>query len=201
MSVEKQRNCEIGTPPLVEYNVVMETQLSMREHRLKRTIVLSVIVLSGTLVTADNESLIAKTCNQTDYPQDCTSNLDSDPRSAHAKDIKELARISLEILASKVNNTASAFQKALVGERESYEEWSYVMVCTYGYNSSRVNMTNSVRLVEGDKYQDAYKEVEAVKSETTHCMSFPLSEPNLVDINTKLFRFLVDAMAVVRLLF
>ena len=96
------------------------------------SVVLSLLLSSHHFAEADNE--IAKTCALTEYPEVCTTTLESDSRSSSAN-ITGLSRIGLELTGTKASETAAVAYK-LINNASSYAEWDIRATCFHIYNSS-----------------------------------------------------------------
>lgn len=166
-------------------------------------IVLSLLLSSQHFATASNEneignSLITKTCNGTEYPDVCTSILESDPRSSNA-DLTGLSRIALELTATKVNVTAAVAYK-LMRNAGGYVEFGNAQACYVGYNSS-VHEINEEGLKYFDerKYEEANEVVASVNKQINYCATLRIGA--LDESNTLLGKFTTDLKTILHLLF
>ncbi|WRX28514.1 Pectinesterase inhibitor domain - like 10 [Theobroma cacao] len=143
------------------------------------------------------KALIAKTCNQTEYPEECTSALESDARSLSAN-LTGLGRIAVEQSASKLNQTLS-YVDSLVNNATDYATWASLVVCQYSYNASANQIQQGLQAFDQLKYDKTYQSVAAVNQAVIECNNQGLGI--LTQVDTALFRLTKDAMMIVDLLY
>jgi pectinesterase inhibitor-like protein len=163
---------------------------------------LSLLVISVAVISAaadeKGKPLITKTCSGTEFPDVCTSTLESDSRSLSA-DLKGLSRIALELTAAKANDAAEVAYP-LLQHASGYETWAQLSACFNGYNlsASRIKGDGLQSFDEG-KYDKAYQTVDLLNKEVVHCSTFHIQE--LAENNTLLSRFTTDVKTILHLLF
>jgi pectinesterase inhibitor-like protein len=94
----------------------MAIQVSVSLCLIVIPIALSFLLSSYHFAIASNEignSLIAKSCNQTEFPDVCISTLESDPRSSNAN-LTDLSKIGFELTVTKSNETLAEAFKLLI---------------------------------------------------------------------------------------
>ncbi|XVF60335.1 hypothetical protein PTKIN_Ptkin08bG0036800 [Pterospermum kingtungense] len=96
------------------------------------------------------KALIAQTYNEMEYPEDCISTLESDPRS-FISNVTGLARIDLEITASKANNSYAVVLHWL-DRQHDYSNWDLAAKCHLHYNITVYSMKNSLKAFDELKY-------------------------------------------------
>jgi pectinesterase inhibitor-like protein len=110
----------------------------------------------STAADEKGELLIMKSCGSTEFPDMCTSALESDPRSSTA-DIKGLSRIALELSATKAKEAAGVANK-LMQNSSDYADRSKRTTCFDGYNSTADRIKGEgLKYFEEGKYETAYQ--------------------------------------------
>jgi pectinesterase inhibitor-like protein len=160
-------------------------------------LVLSIAVTS-TAADEKGEPLITKTCSGTEFPDVCTSALESDPRSSTA-DVKGLSRIALELSATKAKEAAGVAYK-LMQNSSDYADWSKRTTCFDGYNSTadRIKGEGLIYFEEG-KYEKAYQIVNLLTEDIKYCTSFGV--PQLIETNTMLSKVISVVKTILHLIF
>jgi pectinesterase inhibitor-like protein len=160
-------------------------------------LVISIAVIS-TAADEKGEPLITKTCGGTEFPDVCTSALESDSRSSSA-DVKGLSRIALELSATKAKEAAGVAYK-LMQNSSDYADWSKRTTCFDGYNftADRIN-GEGLQYFEEAKYEKAYQTVNLLTEDIKYCSSFGV--PQLAETNTMLSRFTSVVKTILHLLF
>lgn len=147
----------------------------------------------------NGESLIKKTCKQTEFPDVCRSTLESDPRSSNAVDVRGLSRIGLELVFSKGQETLKVAYDLVINSTE-YETWSRRAGCMGSYNLSIHNVKEKgLPNFDARRYKDAYQILENAWGEIHHCST--LNVPELAERNTMMTKFLTALKAILHLLF
>ncbi|KAL5783815.1 hypothetical protein ACOSP7_008844 [Xanthoceras sorbifolium] len=79
-------------------------------------IVVHILFINQNTATAignnDEVSLIRKSCIGTDFPDTCISVLEADPHSTTAANLKNLTRVSMDIVYEEAQGLVSLFTKA-----------------------------------------------------------------------------------------
>ena len=155
-------------------------------------IILSTLLSSHHYAKASNEigkPLIAKTCTQTEFPDVCTSVLESDPRSSSAN-LAGLSGIGLEVTATKANETAPVAYK-LMNSAKDYAKWSTRSTCIQAFNINdyRVN-GEGLKYFDAKKFDKAYEIVDIVNGELQYCSTLVIAE--LTESSTLLAKFTTD---------
>jgi pectinesterase inhibitor-like protein len=160
-------------------------------------LVLSIAVIS-TAADEKGESLITKTCGGTEFPDVCTSALESDPRSSTA-DVKGLSRIALELSATKAKEAAGVAYK-LMQNSSDYADWSKRTTCFDSYNSTADRIKGEgLKYFEEGKYEKAYQIVNLLTEDIKYCTSFGV--PQLVETNTMLSKVISVVKTILHLIF
>ncbi|XP_023878471.1 uncharacterized protein LOC111990931 [Quercus suber] len=162
--------------------------------------VLSLLLSSHYFAKADNEigkPLIIKTCTQTEFPDVCTSVLESDPRSSSAN-LTGLSRIGLELTATKVNETTAEAYKLLINATEYYQ-WSMRSACFYEYNSSVRQIYKGLEYFDQQKYHKANEVVFHVNGDIHTCSTRDV--PELTGTNTLISKFTTDLQKILHQLY
>uniref|UniRef100_A0A2N9GBY4 Pectinesterase inhibitor domain-containing protein n=1 Tax=Fagus sylvatica TaxID=28930 RepID=A0A2N9GBY4_FAGSY len=126
---------------------------------------------------ASNEignSLIAKSCNQTEFPDVCISTLESDPRSSNAN-LTDLSKIGFELTVTKSNETLAEAFKLLINASD-YEEWARRSACYYEYNSSDSQIKVGLQYFDEMKYDEANRIVGLYNEGSTVWLSLGLND-------------------------
>ncbi|XWS70778.1 hypothetical protein CRYUN_Cryun03dG0078300 [Craigia yunnanensis] len=158
------------------------------------------LVLDQSLTITGQETgkdLIAGTCNKTEYPEDCISALESDPRS-FISNMTELTRIALEITATKTNNSLTV-ARYWVNHSPDYPSWGLATVCANYYNDSVNSMKDSLEAFDELKYEESYQSLESVNNLVTACKNVGVDVLN--DVNTMMLRITQDVMVILHMLF
>ena len=160
------------------------------------SVVFSLLLSSHHFAEADNE--IAKTCALTEYPDVCTTILESDSRSLSAN-ITGLSRIGLEMTGTKASATAAVAYK-LINNASSYAEWDIRATCFHIYNSSveKINQ-EGLKYFDERKYENASEVVISVNGEIHYCGTIGVVELN--ESNTLLDKFTTDLKTILHQLF
>ncbi|XP_041019597.1 uncharacterized protein LOC121261339 [Juglans microcarpa x Juglans regia] len=147
----------------------------------------------------NGESLINKTCKQTEFPDVCRSTLESDPRSSNAVDVRGLSRIGLELVFSKGQETVKVAYD-LVIKSTDYDTWSRRAGCMSSYNMSIHNVKEKgLSNFDARRYKNAYQILEDAWGEIHYCGT--LNVPELAERNTMMTQFLAALKAILHLLF
>ncbi|KAJ0078539.1 hypothetical protein Patl1_24024 [Pistacia atlantica] len=145
-----------------------------------------------------NENIIAETCKLTQFPQECISNLESDPRSSSA-DFTGLSKIAYQLSATKVNETM-LLASQLVFNSTDYEAWSFLQVCLSYYKSiSKQIFNEGIVAFDKKKYDKAYQVLEKANQAIVGCNN--TNQSPLYESNTMNYRFITDTMAIINKLF
>ncbi|KAJ0013813.1 hypothetical protein Pint_21199 [Pistacia integerrima] len=169
---------------------------------LLTTLLPFLLLLSKPCKILATENIIAKTCHLTQFPQDCVSNLESDPRSSGA-DLTGLSRIALELSTTKVNNNATELFNFLQNATD-YPTWSFFQTCFLYYNTSVYQITpESIVAFDEKKYDKTYQILDATNKAIVDCKNLGHTVGNLRvnDINTMNYRFINDTMTILHQLF
>ncbi|XP_007021154.2 PREDICTED: uncharacterized protein LOC18593731 [Theobroma cacao] len=161
---------------------------------------ISFLVFHQSFLVAGEETgkaLIAKTCNQTEYPEECISALGSDGGSLSAN-LTGLGRIAVEQSASKLNHTLS-YVDSLVKNETDYLTWGFLAFCRDLYNTGVNQIQEGLQAFDQLKYDKTYQSVDAVNKAVIDCNKQGLGL--LTQVNTALFRLTKDAMMIVDLLY
>ena len=159
------------------------------------SVVLSLLLSNHHFAKANNEigkPLITKTCTQTEFPDVCTSILESDLRSFSAN-LTGLPRIGLELTAAKVNETTAEAYKLLINATEYYQ-WSMRSACFYEYNSSVHQIYKGLEYFDQRKYHKANEVVFLVNGDIHTCSTRDV--PELTGTNTLLSKFTADLQTI-----
>ncbi|XP_023878511.1 cell wall / vacuolar inhibitor of fructosidase 2-like [Quercus suber] len=163
-------------------------------------IVLSLLLSSHHFAKADNEigePLITATCRKTEFPDVCSSTLESDPRTSSAN-LKGLSRIALELAIIKANETKRA-AFSLINNATSYENQGKRLACYDGF-ASRVNQfVVSLQNFDQLKYSESNRIVEVFIGGLNYCIDLGVAE--LSTRITFLRKFTTDVKAILHLLF
>jgi len=160
-------------------------------------VIFSVAVIS-TAADEKGKPLITKTCGGTEFPDVCTSTLESDSRSLEA-DLKGLSRIALELIAAK-SKEAAGVAYPFVQNSTSYESWSQRVTCFDGYNFSADRIKgDGLQYFDEGKYKKAYQIVDLLYNETIYCNGFGI--PQLAETNTFMSKFTSVVKTILHLLF
>ncbi|KAJ0013479.1 hypothetical protein Pint_21227 [Pistacia integerrima] len=119
-----------------------------------------------------NENIIAETCKLTQFPQECISNLESDPRSSSA-DLTGLSKIAYQLSATKVNETMLLASQLIFNE--------------------------GIVAFDEKKYDKAYQVLEKANQAIVGCNN--TNQSPLYESNTMNYRFITDTMAIINKLF
>ncbi|XP_062161940.1 pectinesterase inhibitor-like [Alnus glutinosa] len=161
-------------------------------------LVISIIAVTSTAADEKGKPLITKTCAGTEFPDVCTSTLESDPRSLSA-DLKGLSRIALELSATKGNDSAGLAYN-LMQNASGYEPWSERSACFHGYNTSVYQIKDQgLQSFDEGKYDKAYEAVDLLNKEALRCNTFQI--PELDESNTMLSEFTTVVKTILQLLF
>ena len=120
-------------------------------------------------------SLVAPTCNHTEFPDVCISTLESDPRSSTA-DLTNLSRIALEIAVTKANETkADAFK--LFNNATSDESRETRLACyEYGFNSSVYQFEESLQYFDEQNCTESSRIVYIFNGGLDYCIDVGVVE-------------------------
>ena len=156
------------------------------------SIILSTLLSSHHYAKASNEIgklLIAKTCTQTEFPDVCTSVLESDPRSSSAN-LAGPSGIGLEVTATKANETAPEAYK-LMNSAKDYAEWSIRSTCFQAFNITvyRVN-GEALKYFDAKKFDKANEIMDIANEELQYCSTLGIAE--LTESSTLLAKFTTD---------
>ncbi|KAB1218559.1 Pectinesterase inhibitor [Morella rubra] len=177
----------------------MAIKLSVSLSLLMISAVLSLLHPSESRGIASGEKgkpLITKTCSRTEFPDICTSTLESDPRSLNA-DLTGLSRIALELVEAKANEAAVVAYK-LLNSAPDYPTWSDRSACFYSYNSTVYRIKQEgLQDFDARKY-DKVGVLNQVNGEILHCNT--LNVPELKDSNTIISRFITDVKKILSFL-
>ncbi|XP_018837516.1 uncharacterized protein LOC109003708 [Juglans regia] len=147
----------------------------------------------------NGESLIKKTCKQTEFPDVCRSTLESDPRSSNAVDVRGLSRIGMELVFIKGRETLKVAYK-LVLNSTGYDIWSRRAGCMSSYNMSIHNVKEKgLPYFNARRYKYAYQILENARGEISYCGT--LNVPELAERTTMMTQFLTALKAILHLLF
>ncbi len=164
-------------------------------------IALSFLLSSRHFAIASNEignSLIAKSCNQTEFPDVCISTLESDPRSSKAN-LTDLSKIGFELTVTKSNETlAEAFK--LLNNASDYEEWARRSACYDTYNSSDYQIKVGLEYFDEMKYDEANRIVGLYNEGLNYCL-LNLTVVELTERITFLKKFTTDLKVILHLLY
>ncbi|XP_062162440.1 pectinesterase inhibitor-like [Alnus glutinosa] len=161
-------------------------------------LVISIIAVTSTAADEKGKPLITKTCAGTEFPDVCTSTLESDPRSLSA-DLKGLSRIALELSATKGNDSAGVAYN-LMQNASGYDTWSERSACFHGYNMSVYQIKDhGLQSFDDGKYDKAYQAVDLLNKEALYCSTFQI--PELDESNTMLSKFTTVVKTILQLLF
>ncbi|KAK3029623.1 hypothetical protein RJ639_037940 [Escallonia herrerae] len=89
---------------------------------------------SSTSAPVKDGDLIAKSCEQTEYPDTCVSDLRADPRSSNA-DVAGLAQIMLDLSVAKAKDILSRIRQLSTGTTDPVLK-QYLDGCITQYNSA-----------------------------------------------------------------
>lgn len=147
---------------------------------------------------ANDKNIVAKSCNLTEFPHECISNLASDPQSPGV-DLIGLLKIAYQLSATKVNNTL-LLTSQLVFNSTDYEAWSFLQVCLSYYKSiAKQISTDGIVALDEKKYDKAYEVLETANRAIVGCNN--TKQAQLYENNTMNYRFIKDTMAILHKLF
>ncbi|KAG6669328.1 hypothetical protein I3843_01G228500 [Carya illinoinensis] len=148
----------------------------------------------------NGESLIKKTCKQTEFPDVCSSTLESDPRSSNAVDVRGLSRIGLELVFTKGEETVKVAHDLVIQIGIGYDTWARRAGCMSSYNLSIHNVKEKgLPNFDAKRYKDAYQILENAWTEIHYCST--LNVPELAERNTIMTKFLTALKTILHLLF
>lgn len=143
------------------------------------------------------KSLITETCSHTEFPDICTSTLESDPRSFSAN-LTGLSRIGIQLVATKVNDTAVEALK-LVQNATDYVEWGKLQACSGEYNASVHRMKEGLQCMDEHKYGETFQILDLVSAKIVYCRD--LNTAKLIERSTFDVKVIAVVKAIVHLLF
>ena len=177
----------------------MAIQVSVSLCLIVIPIALSFLLSSHHFAIASNEignSLIAKSCNQTEFPDVCISTLESDPRSSNAN-LTDLSKIGFELTVTKSNETLAEAFKLLINASD-YDEWARRSACYYTYNSSNFQIKVGLQYFDERKYDEANRIVGLYNEGLNYCL---VNVVELTERITFLKKFTTDLKVILHLLY
>ncbi|OMO80359.1 Pectinesterase inhibitor [Corchorus olitorius] len=164
--------------------------------------IIPLLVLNQSLIRTTGgqeigKALIATTCNKTEYPKDCISTLESDPRS-FISNITGLARIALEITAWKANSSLIVAQYWTSRQRD-YRSWDFSKVCTDYYSDSINSLKDSLKAFDEMKFDKAYQSLQSVHNNIAGCQRAGVTDFN--DLNAMMLKITKYVLVVLHQLF
>ncbi|XP_042978551.1 uncharacterized protein LOC122309224 [Carya illinoinensis] len=136
----------------------------------------------------NDESLIKKICRQTQFPDVCSSTLESNPRSSNAVDVRGLSRIGLELLFTKGEEIVKVAHDLVIERGIDYDTWARQARCMSSNNLSIHNVKEKGLFnFDARRYKDAYQILENAWTEIHYCST--LNVPELAERNTIMTKF------------
>merc|ERR1712071_50119 len=155
-----------------------------------------------TAIDEKGKPLITSTCNSTDFPNDCVTFLESDPRTSTV-DLTGLSRIALELTATKASDGLKE-SALLVQNAANYYDWGFKVVCFDEYSNSVPLLKNeSLQYFDQKNYNKTFEILDGVNKATLRCNESlsRINEVGLFANNSNIWMLTSITKAILNLLF
>ncbi|KAL7178341.1 hypothetical protein ACSBR2_031487 [Camellia fascicularis] len=130
--------------------------------------ILLVSTQSSASTSQKNINLIRQTCRRTNNFNLCVASLESDPRSLKA-DVKGLARISLQQVLAKANQTLQIVGK-LFNQTHDRIEYEFLGTCIEEYNKAvSIELPGAIIALDSNDYGESKQGAANVRDDANLC--------------------------------